>query len=172
MSKQGGSLGEGVVLRYLQILLIITVAMWGLLGASDNLADWPGTNDGVTSVSSMSTHQGGPFRWRATHDPLVVFVGSVFITLSKAASGCLCLLGALQMWRARRLDAVGFTHAKSLALSGGAVAILLLFGGFVVIAEGWFEMWRSSLMVATVSSAAFRYGAMITLISLFVAIRS
>ena len=172
MSKQGGSLEEVVVLRYLQILLIITVAMWGLLSAIDNLADWSGTNDAVTSVASMSTYQGGPFRWRATHDPVVVVVGSVFITLSKAASGCLCLLGALQMWRARRQDTVGFTHAKSLALSGGAVAILLFFGGFLVIAEGWFEMWRSSLMVSTVSGAAFRYGAMITLISLFVAIRS
>jgi predicted small integral membrane protein len=160
------------VLRYLQILLIITVALWALLSAVDNLAEWSGTNDGVTSVTSMSTYQGGPFRWRANHNPVVVIVGSVFITLSKVASGCLCLLGALQMWRARRQDTDGFTHAKSLALSGCAVAILLFFGGFVVIAEGWFEMWRSSLMSSTVSSTAFRYGAMITLISLFVAIRS
>ena len=160
------------MLRYVQILLVITVAMWSLLSAIDNLADWSGTTNGVTSVVSMSNYQGGPFRWRATHEPVVVIVGSVFITLSKAASGCLCLIGALQMWRARRQDTIGFTHAKCLALSGGAIAILLLFGGFVVIAEGWFQMWRSSIMVSTVSSTAFRYGAMITLISLFVAIRS
>jgi hypothetical protein len=40
--------------------------------------------------------------------------------------------------------------------------ISMLFGGFIVIAESWFELWRSEAMGA-VLSAALRYGSMIAL---------
>jgi predicted small integral membrane protein len=45
----------------------------------------------------------------------------------------------------------------------------MLFGGFIVVAEGWFELWRSAAMRAEVLDAAFRYGGMIALIGLLVA---
>jgi predicted small integral membrane protein len=32
---------------------------------------------------------------------------------------------------------------KEFAIAGCVIAEVLLFGGFVVIAEGWYEMWRS-----------------------------
>jgi len=44
----------------------------------------------------------------------------------------------------------------------------MLFGGFIVIAESWFELWRSETM-GVVLSAALRYGSMIVLIAIFVA---
>jgi predicted small integral membrane protein len=46
--------------------------------------------------------------------------------------------------------------------------MLLLFGGFIVIGETWFEMWRSDLLRDLSLQSAFRYGGMVTLIALYV----
>ena len=47
----------------------------------------------------------------------------------------------------------------------------MLFTGFIVIAESWFELWRSDVMRGPVLDSAFRYGGMIALIAVFVAVK-
>jgi predicted small integral membrane protein len=133
-----------------------------------NIVDWSGTKGGVEAVTSMSTFQDGPFRARATSSLIVVLAGATFITLSKGVAGILCLAGAWRMWRAHRSAAEDFQQAKNLALIGCSVAALLFFGGFVVIAEGWFEMWRSSTLGSSVGAAAFRYFGAVMLVAIFI----
>ncbi len=159
------------MLRIMKIILVLSVAAWGLLGAFGNLADWSGTIRAVASVTSMSTFEGGADHWRATINPVVIFTGALFILLSKAITGVLCLMGARRMWAARNGDAADFAKAKTLALTGCAVAVFMLFVGFSVIAEGWFELWQSDDMHAPVLAPAFRYAGMIALIALFVGAR-
>lgn len=156
------------MVRRLKILLVVLVALWGILGAVGNVADWGNTTAGVATVASMSASKGGPFRWRATSNVAIVTGGALFIALSKAATGVLCLMGATKMWRALKGESQQFQSTKEFAIAGCVIAEVLLFGGFVVIAEGWYEMWRSGQMVTAVGDAAFRYGATIMLISIFV----
>jgi len=47
--------------------------------------------------------------------------------------------------------------------------VIMLFGGFIVIGESWFELWRSETLLRTALSDAFRYAGMIALIGIFVA---
>ena len=159
------------MLRIMKILLVLGVAMWGLIGAFGNLADWSGTKDAVAAVTTMSTFEGGSDHWRATSNPVLIFTGALFILLFKAIAGLLCLLGAWRMWAARASGAADFARAKTLALTGCAVAIFLLFVGFGVIAEVWFELWQSKELHDPVLASAFRYGGMIGLIALFVGMR-
>jgi predicted small integral membrane protein len=159
------------MLRILKILLVLSVALWGLIGAFGNLSDWSGTLDAVKAATSMSTFEGGADNWRATTNPVVILIGALFIMLSKTIAGLLCLMGAWRMWHARAADAVIFAKSKTLALAGCAVAIFMLFTGFIVIAESWFELWRSDALRGPVLDSAFRYGGMISLIALFVATR-
>lgn len=56
-------------------------------------------------------------------------------------------------------------------MTGCAIAVTMLLGGFIVIAETWFELWRSDVMRGPVLGSAFRYAGLITLIALFVATR-
>jgi len=156
------------MLRITKIMLIATVALFLLMGAFFNVHDWSGTTGAVAATTSMATFEGGAEDWRATSSPVVIWMGALFITLSKATAGVLCLIGALRMWAARKGDASAFATAKEFALSGCAVAMLLLFGGWIVIAETWFELWRSDAMRDAALQTAFRYGGMITLIALFV----
>ena len=158
------------MLRIVKILLIATVAAWGFVGAFGNFADWTGTVGGVEAATSMATWEGGADSWRATTNPAIVMAGAIGIPLLKLASAALCALGAWSMWLARGRRAQ-FEKAKSLGIAGCGIAMLLLFGGWIVVAESWFEMWRSDAMRGPALEAAFRYLGCIGLIAIFVAMR-
>jgi predicted small integral membrane protein len=156
------------MLRITKTLLILVVASWGLIAALQNFVDWHGTLGAVGAATSMATFEGGAESWQATSNNVLIWLGALFIVSSKILSGGLCLVGSRQMWRARRASAAEFQASKHLALSGCAIALFMLFGGFIVIAESWFELWRSDVMRGPVLDSAFRYGGMIALIALFV----
>lgn len=159
------------MLRAIKILLIACVALWGFLGAAHNLLDWSGTMNAVGAATSMATFEGGADRWQATANPAVLWAGALMIMLLKVVSAGLCSMGVAKMWTARMSNSLDFHAAKTYALAGCGVAMLLMFGGFVVIGESWFEMWRSDVLRDISLQSAFRYGGMITLIALFVGSR-
>jgi len=159
------------MLRIIKILLILSVAAWGIIGAFGNLSDWGGTMGGVSEVTSMGSFEGGADHWRATSNPVVIMAGALFILLAKMIAGILCLEGARRMWSARKEDATEFAKAKTFALTGCAVAVFMLFLGFSVIAEVWYELWQSDTMHDPVLASAYRYGGQIALIAIFVSMR-
>jgi len=160
-----------MILRITKIFLILGIASWALLGALGNIVDWGGTTGAVQAATSMSTFDPVPASGRATSSPVVVLLGAVSITLFKIATGVLCLVGAWQMWSARAADAADFATAKSWALTGCGVAMFMLFAGWIVIAETWYELWRSPAMLEPVLGSAFRYCGTIGVIALFVGAR-
>jgi len=119
----------------------------------------------------MSTFEGGAQAWQATSNPLIMWLGAIFIAGSKIAAAGFCLLGAHRMFTERASDADTFAAAKEMALVGCGIAVFMLFAGFIVVAESWFEMWRSELLRVISLDSAFRYGGMIALIAIFVAQR-
>ena len=149
--------------------LIFMVAIWACSSALQNALDWQGTIGAVTATTSMVTIEGGESSWKATSQPLVAWLGALFILLFKVIAGSLCGFGGLQMWRQHNKDVGAFNKAKSIALTGCLVAIIMLFGGFIVVAEGWYELWRSESLRAPVIESAFRYACMISLVALIVA---
>ena len=157
------------MLRNSKLALIIVVALWGFLSALQNFIGWSGTLSAVETATSMETIPGGSDSWQSTSNPLLIWIGALFIVGSKLATGALCSIGAVGMWRFRNADQSDYKAAKNIALCGCAVAVIMLFGGFIVIAEVWFELWRSESMRAPVLDSAFRYGAMILLTAIFVA---
>lgn len=149
--------------------LIAFVAIWAFSSALQNTIDWQGTIGAVIATTSMTTIEGGDTSWKATSQPVITWTGALFILLSKVIAGALCALGALRMWKYHSKDIVAFNKAKNIAITGCLIAIIMLFGGFIVIAEGWFELWRSETLRAPVIESAFRYACMISLIALIVA---
>ncbi|PHS18140.1 MAG: hypothetical protein COA86_08320 [Kangiella sp.] len=157
------------MLPKIKILLIITVALWGFISAYQNLANWNGTIKAVLSTTSMTTFDDGESSFQATSNPIIIWMGAVFILVSKLTTGIMCSIGALRMWRAQAIDIASFESAKQIALAGCAISMFMLYGGFVVVAEGWFELWRSESMRGPVLESAFRYAGMIAFIAIFVA---
>lgn len=159
------------MVRIVKIVMIAAVAAWAFLGAFFNVYDWAGTTGAVAATVSMSTFEGGADDWRATTNPALIFLGALMIPLLKAASGILCAIGAVRMIGARKGGAASFAAAKEFAIAGCGVAMILLFGGWIVLAETWYELWRSDPFRDMGLQSAFRYGAMITLIALYVGMR-
>lgn len=157
------------MLRIAKVGLVFTVALWSFIGAFRNIISWDGTLQAVAAVTSMVTFEGGAESWQATSNPAIVWMGALFIVLSKVTAGMLCSIGVGRMWQAKENDAEAFAASKEFALAGCVVAIIMVFGGFIVIAESWYELWRSDVMRGPVLDSAFRYGGMIGLIALLVA---
>lgn len=149
--------------------MILTVSLWGFVSVFQNLINWSGTIGAINSATSMTTFTEGAASWQATSNPIIIWIGALFIVGSKLATAFLCSFGAIGMWQARQIDLAAYKTAKEIALTGCAIAVIMLFGGFIVIAEGWFELWRSDSMRGPVLDSAFRYGGMIALIAIFVA---
>ncbi|NNC37939.1 MAG: DUF2165 family protein [Hyphomonadaceae bacterium] len=157
--------------RIVKILLILSVAMWGTLGAFGNFDDWEGTKGAVEATTSMVTFEESLAHWRATSNTVIIMIGAVLIPFLKLLTAALCFLGAWKMWGARKADAAVFHRASYWALTGCGVAMFMLFAGWIVIAETWFELWRSDVLRDASLQAAFRYCGMIGVIALFVGMR-
>lgn len=157
------------MLRFIKILLIAAVAVFLLMGAIFNVVGWKGTVGAVAATTTMATIEGDATHWQATSNPAVIVSGAVFITSLKIVAGLLCAAGAVRMWARRKDTQMAFSSSKEMALTGCGVAMFLLYFGWIVIAETWFELWRSDALRDVALQSAFRYGGMIILIALFVA---
>ena len=157
-----------MLLRLVKTLLIAAVAAWGFVGALLNVLNWGGTTGSVYAATTMSTFEGGAASWQATANPLLILAGALFITLAKVLTGICCSIGSVQMLRTLNADDLSFNRAKVQGLVGCGIAVLMLFFGFVVVAESFFEMWRSDLLRDASLESAFRYAGLIALIAIFV----
>lgn len=158
------------MLRDVKILLVLLVALWGLIGAAGNFSHLDLVYEqvrGVTVMPTMPPDAAPP--WRTEH-PVVVWLGVGVIIAGKLAATVFGGAGAAAMIGARRKDAETFQRAKTLALVGGALAVAALFGGFTVIGESLYLMFRDAGHLKA-GEGAFRYAGFIALIMIFVAQR-
>ena len=159
------------MLRLAKVLLAFAVANWGIAAAVYNVTNWQDTIGPISFVSSMSTFEGGTESWQATSNMFVTWIGALFLVAAKAAAGALCATGGYRMWVAREASSEAFQSAKELALAGCALAIFMLFTAFIVVAETWFELWRSDVLRDSALDSAFRLGGFIGLIAIIISSR-
>jgi len=154
------------MLRISKIVLLLLVGLWGLIGGIGNFTQI-GTGFDLVAAVLNPQNVAGLASWQRIESPLIVWTVWVIIPLSKLVAAGLIFFGSWQMWRARRLGADAFNHAKSLALVGCSIAIAMLFGGFIVAAETYFQLWQTELG-ALALPIAFRYIGCIALIAILV----
>lgn len=147
--------------------LMATAALWAICGGLYNITNWSESLTYVEAVTSMSLFEGGPESWQATSNPVIVWLGVLFIFLSKVAAAGLCSVSAWRMWFTRADDAA-FAAARQIGMAGCGIAVIMLFGGFIAIAENFFDLWRSADAGGAILSAAYRYGGVMALIAIMV----
>jgi len=158
------------MIRPVKILFMLSIAAWGILGAIANLMAYP---DGYYSVEFTFSMQGAPNApglWRAIENPLLIHLGFAVLWGSKLAAGLLSAYGTLQLWKNRNASAKAFNEAKVYGLVGAAIALIMLFFGFVVISGPYFELWRDvETMGYEAHVYAFIYFGCIGILTLFIA---
>ena len=128
--------------RYLKIALIFFVAVQGLVGGFGNLASLGTTTyDRVARVLSMEGVPSSFPHLFAVDAPVFIWIGACWILLLKLASGISGAVGVVQLVRYRNGSAAEFQAAKHWGLFACGAAILMFFGGFIVIGTTMLFMW-------------------------------
>jgi predicted small integral membrane protein len=144
------------ITRLTKIVMCLVLALFCLLVAFDNIADYVTNYVFVQHVLSMdTTFPGSELMYRSITDPLVWKIGYALIIAAETATGMLFLVGTFQLWQARRAPGLAFNRAKACAIAGALLAFLVWFFGFMVVAGEWFAMWQSKLWNG--QEAAFRF---------------
>lgn len=158
-----------MTLRYTKILMMLMVGLFGLVGASQNLAQM---QSDLALVSQVVVGAGatGIAEWQKIESPWLVTLCWSVIPIAKIASGLLCLLCVKQMWSARKADLREFQASKQAGLAGCGIMLAMLFGVFILISETWFQQWQTELGAA-ILGAAQRYLVAIGVVAFFVSMR-
>jgi predicted small integral membrane protein len=104
----------------------------------------------------MTSWQGGASSWRAVGSAPLNWLGAIWIIAGDLAAAVLCTASVARMWSAHNATSAEFAAAKKLALAGCGILAIMLFGGFTVLAETWFELWRSDAMRSPVLDIVYR----------------
>jgi predicted small integral membrane protein len=162
--------GVGTVMsiRYLKIALVGLVGLLGLFYVAGNIANWSAGVGAVAYVVGMQEHAIYPSHIFPTiGNPALVSIAYLLILLGESLVGVLSLKGAWDLWRVRHANSETFNAAKAYAVLGTGMAVVVWFGGFIVIGSGLLQMWQTQLGSNSFHDA-FIFAAMGGLVLLFV----
>lgn len=136
-------LGIKRITRVGQTALTLTLGLYFVLLAFGNITDY-GTNfqfvKHVLSMDSIPTDS--HIAWRAIRSEPLYHLTYVVIIAWESVAGLLCVWGGMRM--ATHLKSGDFHEAKTCAIAGLWIGILLWSLAFITIGGEWFMMWESS----------------------------
>ncbi len=142
------------MLRYFKIILVVFVGLQGLLYFAANLANWDAAVGAVSAVISMTDRPWYPNALvPAMEGTAAATIGAVIIVAGELLVGVLSLYGAFTMFGAVKKSPAEFHAAKTFALAGCAMGLVVWFGGFTVIGGGIFQMWQTELGQSSLGDA-------------------
>ena len=143
-------------------------AWQGLLYVAGNIANWHAGLGAVGYVLGMQGHE-----TYATHifppvtSAAMVTIAFLLILTGEFLVGALSLRGAWDLWNSRKDSAGAFNDAKTYAVLGAGMAMVVWFGGFMVIGGALFQMWQTQIGAGSFHDA-FIFAATGGLVLLFV----
>ena len=132
------------MMRFIKMLLAAFVALFCVFYALQNIVNLQAAHGFVVYVVGMADHAAysshfGP----SIIAPVLTWTMLWTIIALEALAGLLAAKGAFDLFNARNASADDFNAAKSYALAGCGVAILIWFGLFGAIAGAYFQMWQT-----------------------------
>jgi predicted small integral membrane protein len=147
-----------IVVRLCKIALVASIALFFTVVAVGNITDYDTNWQFVRHVLSMdTTSQDSNLHWRAITDPSIQQVVYWLIIATQIGAAALLWLGTLQLLATVRTDR--FAGARTPAVAGLTVGLLLYMVGFVTVGGEWFAMWQSATWNG--QQKAFEFTAMI-----------
>lgn len=143
-----------LAIRLAKIACVAAVGLYVALVAFNNITDYGANFPFVGHVLTMDQVQDQSIKWRALPAPILHHVGYIAIIVTEVVIAVLCLSGAIAMAGQLKGKALAFRAAKSKAVLGLAIGIVLYQAGFVAVGGEWFAMWQAQNFDAVQS--AFR----------------
>jgi predicted small integral membrane protein len=132
------------MIRYIKIALAASVALFCLMYALQNVVNLEAAHWFVSYTTGMEDHDKYPSHFGpAVTAPAIHSIMLWIIILLEVAAGLLAAKGAVDLFRARNASADAFNAAKTYAIVGCGVGILVWFGLFSAIGGAYFQMWQT-----------------------------
>ena len=155
-------------IRYLKIVLVAFGALLCLLYATHNVVNAQAAHGFVAAVLGQADHVAYPDSIvPVITAPGVIWAALGFICLLEFTAGIVAAKGAWDRWAGRRADAAGFNAAKTWAVMGLGLGVVVWFGLFTTLGGAGFQMWQTQLGAASLGGA-FQYTLQLGLVLLFV----
>lgn len=158
------------MIRNFKIIAALFIGLIGLLAFFNNLLNIRSAQSFVAAVISAPEQPyyeiiGPTFAagWQG-------WLGLVVIMTGELAVGVLGFIGAAKLFGTRSAVSTEFQSAKTLAIAGGAIGVLVWYGFFIVLGEMYFNMWQTDIGLGSVNGA-FRYGTVCAVLMFFVSMR-
>jgi len=159
-----------MILRLAKTLLVAAVAFFYTLVVFNNLTDYGSNYAFVHHVLLMdTTFPGNHGMWRAIHPLWMQAAFYDGIIAWEAVTMLLLWAGTVKLLRAAGKPAETFQEAKTLAIGGLTVGLLMWFVAFLSVGGEWFLMWQSQTWNG--QEAAFRMFLVVGVILLLLAMR-
>jgi len=132
------------MIRFIKILMAASVALFCLMYALQNIWNLEAASWFVSYTTGMEGHEKYPshFGPAITSSTLHGIMLWIIIALEVTA-GALAAKGAFDLFKARNGSADDFNGAKTYAIAGCGVGILVWFGLFSAIGGTYFQMWQT-----------------------------
>jgi predicted small integral membrane protein len=132
------------MMRLIKIILAAFVALFCVFYAVQNIVNLQAAHGFVAYVASMADHTAYPAHFGpAITAPALTWTMLWVIIALELGAGLLAAKGAYDLLQARNASADDFNAAKSWAMAGCGVAIIVWFGLFSAIAGAYFQMWQT-----------------------------
>lgn len=143
------------MLRYIKILMAASVSLFCLMYALQNIWNPDAAGWFVSYTTGMEGHDKYPshFGPAVTSSMLHTIMLWIIIALEITA-GLLAGKGAIDLFRACNGSADEFNAAKTCAIAGCGVGILVWFGLFSALGGAYFQMWQTEAGGGALGSAS------------------
>lgn len=143
-----------MAIRHLKIVFVGFISLLCLIYAAQNVANLDACYQAFAYVLGAADHQIYPDSiFPAVQSPAVIWLVLVVVVGLEFIAGLLAAKGAWDLWGARKATAAEFNGAKTYALLGCGVGIVVWLGLFAVFGGALSQMWQTEIGGASMDDA-------------------
>lgn len=156
------------MIRLTKIAAAFFIGAIGFLFFLDNLFNLESAYSVVSFVISGAEQPYYKILGPTVSSTWLTYLALFTIMTGELAVGAMGFLGVFRMIKERKGSAESFSAAKSAAIAAGVLGVLIWYGFFVVVGEGYFHMWQTEIGLGSVEGA-FRYGTVCAVLMFYIA---
>jgi len=143
-----------MVIRYLKFVFVAFVSLLCLFYAAQNVINLGACYQTFAYVLGALDHQVYPDSiFPAVQSPAVIWLVLVLVVALEFSAGLIAAKGVRDLWVARNAPASEFNDAKTYALLGCGLGMVVWFGLFAVFGGALFQMWQTEIGEASLDGA-------------------
>jgi predicted small integral membrane protein len=137
-------MGDAMATRYLKIIFVVLISLLCLFYGTQNVFNLEACYQAFAYVLGAVDHQvyANPVI-PAIQSPVLIWLALVIVVGLEFTAGLFSAKGAWDLWNARLSPAGAFNNAKTYALIGCGLGIVIWLGLFAVLGGALFIMWQT-----------------------------